>query len=111
MVDLLKADPRVISIEIIRERYSMENGFIQISAILKNVNRLEIFEYYSISLGLEDYRYQLMGKEDKFIARWDTAPHHPQLKTHPYHLHFKDDVVESKKMNILSLLHILGKFI
>lgn len=111
VLNILQSDPRIISVKIIRERYSMEEGFIQISVKLKNENRLEIFEYYSVAEGLEDYRYQLMGKDNVFIARWDTAPHHPDIKTHPYHLHDKKEVVESKKMNILSLLQNLRKFI
>ena len=111
ILDLLQSDPRVISVKIVRERYSMENGFIQISVNLNKENRLEIFDYYSVIEGLEDYRYQLMGNDNVLIARWDTAPHHPELKTHPYHLHNKNEVVESKKMTILSLLQDLGKFI
>ena len=35
VIDLLQTDPRVSSVKIIRERYSMENGFIEISVKIK----------------------------------------------------------------------------
>ena len=90
ILGLIESDPRILSFKIIRERFSLEKGFIQISAqLLKNL-RLEIFEYYSISKGLIDYRYQLMHPNNQIIARWDIAPHHPEISTHPYHLHYQN---------------------
>ena len=108
--DLLESDSRIISLKVQRERYSMGKGFIQISVQLKNKKRLEIFEYFSTSKGLENYRYQLMTADHKLIARWDTAPHHPKIKTHPYHLHHKNQVYASEKMSILNLLSLLSKY-
>lgn len=33
------------------------------------------------------YRYHLQTLKGKLLARWDNAPHHPEVKSHPDHLH------------------------
>ena len=111
IVNLLESDPRVIFLKIQRERASSESGFIQISIKLINEKRLEIFEYYSVSQGTKSYRYQIMDKNNQLIARWATAPHHPEIITHPYHLHHDGKIHESEKMTVNNLLKIIDGFI
>ena len=52
------------------------------------------------------YSYHHM-KCDKFI-RWDNVPHHQNIKTYPYHKHENNIIVESKKMDICSVLDELN---
>jgi hypothetical protein len=41
------------------------------------------------------YSYQLFT--DRPVMRWDNAPHYPNIKTYPHHIHTKDDdIVESE---------------
>jgi len=51
-----------------------------------------------------EYRFQYMDKNKKLICRWDSAPHHKEISTFPYHLHTKNEVSESKKMNFIDVL-------
>ncbi len=46
-------------------------------------------------------------KSDKII-RWDNVPHHHEIETYPYHKHKNNIVVESKKMDIRSVLEELN---
>ena len=51
------------------------------------------------------YRYQLQDISGVLIARWDNAPHHPGVPTHPFHKHCKDgQIVSSPEMNIRKVL-------
>ena len=74
-IDLLTSDPLVLKVEINRSRFGLDKGFFQINVQLIRGARLAIFEFYSISKGLETYRYQLMDNNNANIARWDSAPH------------------------------------
>ena len=109
--DLLINDPLVENINVIRERIGNVEGFIQIKINLIHSKKLAIFEYYSLEKGLTTYRYQLMDEKNNLIIRWDSAPHHPEISTSPYHLHKGDKIAESKKMNIQKLLAILSNFL
>jgi len=48
-----------------------------------------------------------MDKNKELICRWDSAPHHKEVKTFPHHLHTKKSVAESKKVNLIKILEIL----
>lgn len=51
-----------------------------------------------------EYRFQYMDKNKNLICRWDSAPHHKELSTFPYHLHTQKEAKESKKMNFVDVL-------
>ena len=61
--------------------------------------------------GVTTYRYQLMDEKNNLIIRWNSAPHHPEISTAPYHLHKGDKIDDSEKMNIQKLLVALSNFI
>ena len=47
------------------------------------------------------YSYQLFT--DRPIARWDNAPHYPDIKTYPHHFHSKEgNVIESELRGVAS---------
>ena len=54
-----------------------------------------------------EYRFQHMNKDKDLICRWDSAPHHKEISTFPYHLHTKKGVKESKKVNFIDILDIV----
>ena len=54
-----------------------------------------------------EYRFQHMDKNKDLICRWDSAPHHKEVATFPYHLHTKKGVKESKKVNFIDILDIV----
>ena len=57
------------------------------------------------------YRYHLQTLKGKLLARWDNAPHHPEVKSHPDHLHKDDTVKPSTGMDIESALAAAIDFI
>jgi len=58
-----------------------------------------------------DYRYQYMTRAKKMIKRWDTAPHHPQIPTHPYHVHDGNEIKSSPKMNFIKVMDAVSKMV
>ena len=51
------------------------------------------------------YRYQLLDSHGAFVARWDNAPHHQDISTHPFHKHSPGDIIEeSAPMTIFLIL-------
>jgi hypothetical protein len=57
------------------------------------------------------YRYHLQTPESKLLARWDNAPHHPEIETHPCHLHIGKDIKPSGAMDVESVLAVVVDFI
>ena len=38
------------------------------------------------------YSYHWQNSNNELVKRWDNAPHHPEIQTHPYHVHIgKED--------------------
>ncbi len=46
------------------------------------------------------YRFHLMDAEKALIRRWDSAPHHRELKTFPFHMHTPEGVCAEKAINL-----------
>jgi len=59
-------------------------------ATLKNDFTLHVTEAFG--KGFRSYSYHLQ-KNEKLVRRWDNAPHWPQMKTFPHHLHLTSEKV------------------
>jgi hypothetical protein len=46
------------------------------------------------------YRFHLMDAEKTLIRRWDSAPHHRELNTFPFHMHTPNGVHAAKAINL-----------
>ena len=49
------------------------------------------------------YRYHYQ-EASGFVLRYDNAPHHPEVVTHPDHKHIRDDIVASARPTIEQVL-------
>jgi hypothetical protein len=79
-----------------------DTGFIGGNITFKDGS---IFHFKEVLLGKNrHYRFHYMGERNNLISRWDTAPHHKDLKTFPYHVHLPDGVKESKRVTLLNVL-------
>ena len=61
----------------------------------------------SEALGIEsdemvflDYRYHFQDPDNRMIFRYDSAPHHPQIRSFPHHKHLPRGVVSSSKPDL-----------
>jgi len=64
-----------------------------------------VFHFKEILIGEKrHYRFHYMDEENNLISRWDTAPHHRELKTFPYHVHLPDGVKECESVTLIGVL-------
>lgn len=57
---------------------------------------------------LVKYSYYWLDESNRIIAGWDNAPHHPEIKTHPHHVHTSTDVRESSVRKLEDVLVLLA---
>ena len=89
---------------------SDEMGVITGKLVFIDKSILDLMEL--VSTKEAEYRFQYMDKDKDLICRWDSAPHHKEVPTFPYHLHTKKGIKESKKVNFVDILDIVtGKVI
>jgi len=53
----------------------------------------------------------LKGSKGKLKKRWDNAPHHPQVKTYPHHLHAgsEEKILACEAMSLDKVLKSIEK--
>ncbi|MCX6058913.1 MAG: DUF6516 family protein [Chloroflexi bacterium] len=107
------AAPHVIQSDISFDEISEEECYIQGLLILTGGYELHIAEYDVVAPNFQrlKYRYHLQSLNNKMIARWDNAPHHPEIKTHPDHLHLGEKIKENHPMDIAQVLADVLSFI
>jgi hypothetical protein len=47
------------------------------------------------ALAIEKYRLHYMDTNGRMLFRYDNAPHHPEMSSHPNHKHIFDKAIES----------------
>ncbi|MBN2090455.1 hypothetical protein JW964_12650 [candidate division KSB1 bacterium] len=65
--------------------------FLRLKVEFNDNSLLHIRE--SLALGKSKYSYHWQKANGDLIIRWDNAPHHPEIKTHPFHLHDRDKIL------------------
>jgi hypothetical protein len=87
----------------------LENeGYIRGTLTLIDGSELRLLEYTNISRGqpiVLKYRFQWQTTEE-LIARWNNAPHHPEVETFPHHKHVKGED-KPKPSSATSLISVL----
>ena len=71
-----------------------------------------VFHFKEVLMGQgRYYRFHYMDEKNNLISRWDTAPHHKELKTFPYHVHLPDGVKECKLVTLNGVLDRLESIV
>jgi hypothetical protein len=70
------------------------NGMLRCRAVFWNRSFLDIYEVVTTELGYPVrvyYSYAYMSRGE-CVFRYDNAPHHPEIPTHPHHKHVQGRV-------------------
>lgn len=111
---LILGNSAVLKIEIVREEAFEDVGLFRFRLKLTDTSLLEIFERFSVQEGdvqVLKYSFHWQDTGGQLRARWDNASHHPEIPTHPYHLHEGDNAntMPSEPMNTEKVLSIVGE--
>ena len=80
------------------------NGLIHCRVTFWDGSFLDIYEVVSTELGYPvriNYAYTYL-RDDQRVFRYDNAPHHPEVATHPHHKHIgpKDRLAPADQPNL-----------
>lgn len=109
----LTTSPIVEDIDITSEFITSVSGFLECRVLMVDGSILKFSEYFTIHGGRikrDKYSFHLQ-KNGEFLLRWDNAPHHKELSTHPFHVHRKNGVYDSRNMTIDDVLEELSTII
>ena len=84
---------------------SEEMGIIKGKIVFVNNNALDFREL--VSEEHTDYRFHFMNGNKRLIYRWDSAPHHKEITSFPFHLHTPEGVRECDKVSLIEVVEII----
>lgn len=87
---LIVLNRQVMHWRVVREEAQGDVGLFRYQLTLRDGSLLEIFERFDIAeekLQVRRYSFHWQSTHGKLRKRWDNAPHHPEMSTHPHHVH------------------------
>jgi hypothetical protein len=113
MQKAILAAPHVIQMDIYFDEITEEECYIRGALTLIGGFELHIAEYVVTEPEFKrlKYRFHLQTSDSKMIVRWDNAPHHPEVKTHPDHTHVGEKVKANLPVDIPQVLEAVLSFI
>ena len=81
--------PHVIHSNLAFDQISENEGYIKGKLVLTDRLELHVAEYVVTEPEIDrlKYRYHVQTMDHQFVALWDNAPHHKDVKTYPHHFH------------------------
>ena len=106
----LQEFPNLRSSALRKKQYNAKQGYISGSVHFDSGCRLEFMELKDTDQAAKiKYRYQFMDPQNICLFRYDNAPHHPDITTHPHHKHAGEEVIGSCEPTLFDvLLEIAG---
>ena len=87
---LIVLNPRVVHWTVVREEAQGDMGLFRYRLALRDGALLEIFERFQVvgeRLQVVKYSFHWQGADGQLHKRWDDAADHPEVSTHPHHVH------------------------
>jgi hypothetical protein len=87
---LIALNRQVVHWEVIREEAQGDVGLFRYRLTLRDGGLLEMFERFRTvkeRLQVTKYSFHWQGADGQLCKRWDNAAHHPEVPTHPHHVH------------------------
>ena len=109
---LIILNPKVEHWQITREAIEDDMGLFRYRLTLHDESLFEIFERFQIVDGeaqVAKYSFHWQDADGQLQKRWDNAAHHPEISTHPHHLHdgTEDNVTSHESMTAEEALLII----
>lgn len=84
------------------------------NVIFVDFSVLEIAMFVSESndaLTIEKYRLHYMNSNGQMLFRYDNAPHHPEITSHPRHKHISNKVIPTAESSLKDVLKEISAII
>jgi len=109
---LILLENMVLHWQVVREEAQVQVGMLRHRLTLQNQQLLEIFERFIVvqnQVSVTRYSYHWQDEQGKLIKRWDNAPHHPTLPTHPHHLHegSEEQILPNEQVTLLDVFAVI----
>ena len=88
---------------------NLEIGFIKGHIAFVDGSRLEFSE--QLPTARQRFRLHYMDAQDSLIVRWDSAPHHKDLGTFPFHKHTLTAIEEHRAITLLEALDEVARMV
>ncbi len=99
--------PLVLFHDLRKMQTSPSTAYLKGNIFFVDGSTLSIFQHIRFG-GAEtlitDYRYHFMSSEKRMIFRYDNAPHHGEVDTHPHHKHVSNEVRASNMPDFREVL-------
>ena len=99
--------PSVIESHLVKDKRSLHIGIIEGQINFIDGSFLFFIEFVNVKEKTERYKYSYhyQNKDGNFIFRYDTAPHHREIATFPYHKHLKSEkIIEASDPTLAKVL-------
>ncbi len=96
-------------IEVLEFRIFKDGFFIKIKTLLTDESLLFIREY--VDSYERNYSYHWQDAQGNLIARWDNAPHYPEIITYPHHKHVGKKILPSYSITCEEILEEIRKML
>jgi hypothetical protein len=60
---------------------------------------------------IDKYRFHYMDTDGRMLFRYDNAPHHPDIDSHPHHKHTPEKITSTSVVFISDILNEISAFI
>ena len=87
---LIILNPQVEQWQIVREAIEDDLGLFRYRLTLSDGSLFEMFEHFQVVAGevnVSKYSFHWQSSNGQLRKRWDNAAHHPEISTHPNHMH------------------------
>ena len=87
---LITLNRQVVHWKVVREEAQGDLGLLRYRLTLRDGGLLEMFERFRVvggRLQVRKYRFHWQDADGQLYRRWDNAAHHPNVPTHPHHVH------------------------
>ncbi len=95
-----------------REEVQGKQGLLRYRLTLIDGSLLEIFERFDVqekAVRVTKYSFHWQDANGPLRQRWDNAPHHPEITTHPHHVHKgkEEDVEPHEPVTLEDVLELV----
>lgn len=96
-----------------REEGQGDAGLFRYKLMLRDGSVIEMFEKFRImqeAVKVTKYSFHWQDGTGRLRMRWDNAPHHPEVSTHPHHVHAgsEPNVLPHAPVTVEEILNIIA---